>query len=329
MKIEICQNREKWDKYQKDQQNTSASLAPAEFLQSFDWGEFQKNTGKVVLRLDVQGEPIQGFEHKLGLGKYLYIPRLKISDIGLGDLVEYLKIKKYIFLRLEPITPFKLKAKSYKLQAIKNRQPKQTLILDLKHSEEELLSAMHAKTRYNIHVAEKHEIEVREEKNVEVFWKLNQETTSRDKFKSHDKKYYGDMLSMPACHQLVAYYQGQPIAANILIICGNTTTYLHGASSSSSRNLMAPYLLQWQGIKLAQKFGCTYYDFWGVAPRAEENMGQSTCFNNFCWEVNHRWTGVTRFKAGFGGKYREYPEGCDIILRSLLYKLYQLLKKFL
>jgi len=320
MKIEICTNNEEWVKGLKQQEN-------GEFLQSSDWGEFQTSIGNKAVRLVGEGWQVQGFEHDLGLGmKYLYVPRVRSSEFLVQSLKDFLNKQKYIFVRIEFVGNYELRTLNSEL--VKNRQPQQTLIIDLNKPEEELLNEMHSKTRYNIRLAEKSGVEIREEKDVEVFWKLNQETVSRDDFKSHGKDYYKKMLSLDIAHQLTAYYNGEPIASNILVACGETITYLHGASSNNSRNLMAPYLLQFTGMKLGKKLNCRYYDFWGIAPVvAKDEGGQSSCFHNLCWEVNHKWSGVTRFKAGFGGIVKVYPEACDIILKAFYYKLYKLVRK--
>lgn len=337
MVVKLCDNKAQWVQ-------APPSQSKLEFLQSWEWGEFQRSVGHGVLRLRLEEAggvvaQVQGFVHQLGPGlKYLYSPRCEVGvERYVDEICGYLKKFGFIFWRVEPLN--QLSTVSYLVYPIVNRQPQHTLIIDLQKSAEGLLSAMHPKTRYNIHLAEKKGVSVSLEKNAGVFWKLNVETTSRDAFKSHDKVYYERMLSSPLSYQLTAYLGDTPIASNIFINHGGTFTYLHGASSNTARNLMAPYLLQWEGIKMAKQLGCKYYDFWGVAPLVGDNSGDkrdtgdtiapTTCFHNYCWDVTHPWTGVTRFKAGFSGETKTYPQAQEIIFQPVIYKLYKLAKRFL
>ncbi len=337
MFIKVCDNKVDWGR-------ASLNEGKFEFLQSWEWGEFQGFVGHDVLRLQVEDAghiltQVQGFVHQLGPGlKYLYSPRCEIGDKQyVGEICDYLKKLGFIFWRVEPLD--QLSTISYLVSPTVNRQPQHTLIIDLRNSEEKLLNAMHSKTRYNIHLAEKKGVQVVEEKNSNVFWQLNTETTARDAFKSHNKIYYERMLSSSLSYQLTAYLGDTPIASNIFINHGGTFTYLHGASGNTARNLMAPYLLQWEGIKIAKQLGCKYYDFWGVAPLVGDNGGDkrdtgdtiapTTCFHNYCWDVTHPWTGVTRFKAGFSGEAKTYPQAQEVIFQPVKYKLYKLAKKFL
>ena len=327
MEIRICENRKEWDDWFLKQEH-------GEFLQSFDWGKFQGLAGKPVLRLQlVENNQVvwqgQGFEHKLGMGmKYLYMPRLQVEDLRFKNVCDFLKNEGFTFLRIESINAINLQSSILNLKFTHNRQPQTTLILDLTQPEESILGNMHSKTRYNINLSERKGVQIKIEKNIEVFWKLNQATTERDAFKSHDKEYYQKMLATNFCHQITAYYNYRPIASVILIVFGDTCTYLHGASANEYRNLMAPYLLQWEAIKFGKKLGCKFYDFWGISPKVQEGETE-TCFNGFCWKVDHKWTGVTRFKTGFGGVVREYPKAFDLVLNKWKYLIYKLIKKIL
>lgn len=321
MKLNICDNFEIYNQ-------GLSPLAKLEFLQSWKWGEFQNQIGNKAVRFLIEGKAVQGFEQKIGLNKkFLYLPRISSSELIIHSLVKNLKKSSYIFLRLEPLEAVsELKIKNYKL--VNNRQPKQTLILNISQLAENILAKMHPKTRYNIRLAEKKGVEIKQEKNGEIFWQLNLSTTERDGFKSHTKHYYEKMLAQENVYQLIAYYNQEPIASIILIVNDKVITYLHGASANKLRNLMAPYLLQWQGILLGKKLNCSFYDFWGIAPLIKNNQKeQVSSFNGFSWPVNHDWSGVTRFKVGFGGEYKEYSEAIEIPLKKYQYKIFNFLKK--
>lgn len=310
--------------------------AGTEFLQSFHWGEFQKAAGNNVLRLGIYNErklvhAIQAFVHDVGFGfRYLYIPRADISEDVIGVLKNYAQEHGFFCIRIEPVSKQVTNVNDRKMpgeaRPASNRQPQHTLVLNLLKDEEKLLSEMHEKTRYNIRLAVKKGVEIREGKNIDVFWELNKQTIERDTFKSHDKLYYEKMLQSPICHQLTAYYENKPIACNLYISFNRVCTYLHGASSNEFRNVMAPYVLQWTGIQFAKKFGCTAFDFWGIAPDMKKEHGDAMCLNGFCWDKNHKWSGVTRFKVGFGGTRKSYPDAYEIAVNEFKYKLFKLVK---
>lgn len=288
------------------------------FLQSKEWGDFQTAVGHRLFRFD----EIQGYEYRLWPGmRYVYVPRCNMKHETWSMLWDSLKKEGFAFARLEPIEEFH--ATGFMLHASENRQPQHTLLIDLSKTEEEILAGFHPKTRYNVHLAERHGVVVREEKNVEIFWKLHEETASRDKFRGHSKTYYEKMLAMPIAHQLTAYLGDVPIASHLLIVFGGKCTYLHGASSNEHRNLMAPYLLQWEGMKLGKYLGCRSYDMWGVAPPAQSGSS----FHGYTWDPTHPWSGITRFKAGFGGMPVSYPPAVDVILSPFRYRLYRFVRR--
>ena len=299
------------------------------FLQSAQWLDFQETMGHKTYRLGLSDEQnnlltICGvIKNPLPFHKnYFYCPRVpttkhELSIENLEFLIEKIKniVKKEnsIFLRLELLTEIRFSKLNFK--KVTSVQPWQTLVLDLTRSEDELLSDMHEKTRYNIRLAEKKNLILKNK--FEDFWRLMAETTERDKFSAHPEKHYRQMLdtisgdgkSGMRTELKVVYFGDTPLAAAIVGYFGDTATYIHGASSNENRNLMAPYFLHWEIIKEAKKLGYKYYDFWGI----DET----------------KWPGVTRFKKGFGGFEINYPDTFDLPIDKAWYKIYNLAKKLL
>jgi peptidoglycan pentaglycine glycine transferase (the first glycine) len=278
------------------------------FLQSWEWGEFQQSVGEKIERRRVEEGGSQSLWVRKQVpmfGEYWYAPRGpigKMDDVGGGAM----------FARIEPE---KLEMKARKSIDL---QPAVTSILDLSKSEEDLLAGMHHKTRYNIRLAERKGVEIDlEETDFDAVWKLFGETGVRGGFKLHSKKYYEKQLAALAhgeCRAFlgVAKFEGEAIAATIMIDFGDTRTYVHGASERTHRKLMAPALLHWRLIQDAKQRGFKWYDWWGVAPADAEN---------------HPWEGISRFKRGYGGEDVEYPGTHDVILKPLRYRLYTLARK--
>ncbi len=324
--------REQTDKHSWDE--TLIQRPEASFLHSFDWGQFQTQMGKRALRLVLtdQGQDvfIQGFHHSLPLKRtYLYIPRApRLSPHQQEELSTFAKKQGYDFIRIEP----KEKVLYPNTTFVAERQPQDTLMLDLTDSVETLLANMHSKTRYNIRLAEKKGVDVKREKHAEVFLSLHAQTTARDGFHGHSDAYYRAMIALPIVEQFTAYYNGVAIASNLCVIFGDTITYLHGTSGNDHREVMAPYLLQWIAMQYGKAQGCSLYDFWGVAPSAKKEDADSQTFHAYTWPSAHRFSGITRFKAGFGGQPVSYGQAQDIVIQPLPYFVYhgvRMLKTFI
>ncbi len=224
------------------------------------------------------------------------------------------KKKNAIFYRIDP--PI---SKSQKIphfyQNCPGFQPEHTLLIDLTKSEKEILAQMKQKGRYNIRLAEKKGVTIHKSNihHLSEFYKLLLETTLRDKFSPHGQDFYQTMLeSLPKNAELYfAQYQGRTLAGLIKTTFKDTATYYYGASSNSDRNLMAPYLLQWQVIKDCKAAGFKTYDFLGIAPEGIRS---------------HPWAGVTSFKTKFGGQRKNYAKAQETPFKKLLYWLYKIYK---
>jgi len=233
---------------------------------------------------------------------------------------EIARKEKSIFLKIDPLAHIPISGAPHPASGI---QPAETIVLDLvDHTEDELLAAMHEKTRYNIRLAERRGVIVgrgsleTKEKDFCIFLRLLQETAARDGFRTHPRGYYEKLLETQShdfSNELFfAEYNGEVLAAAIVNFYhpeagAASATYLHGASSGRHREVMAPHLLQWRIIREARRRGCAQYDLWGIDER--------------------RWPGVTRFKRGFGGRAIAYPRSADIVYRPLLYAAYRIARK--
>ncbi len=195
-------------------------------------------------------------------------------------------------------------------------QFRNTVLVNLRPSEEELLMAMHSKTRYNIRLAERRGVGVGEagEDELPQFYQLYAETSARDDFLIRPFAYYQDVwrtfLRGKLGKLFLAYYEEQCLAGLFLFRWGERAWYMYGASSDAERQRMPNHVLQWAAIKWARAQGCITYDLWG-APEAFD-------------ESDPLW-GVYRFKRGFGGQVVRYLGAYDYPVYPLLYRLFSTL----
>lgn len=303
-----------------------------EFLQSRQWLAFQKATGNDVVSFVMDGFSANGIFYMLPLvGKYLYIPKGPIfidATENMKKLLDLAKEQNVKWIRIEPEneTAFQeiQKASSYKIvPAPHDIQPKELLVMDITLDENALLSCMKSKTRYNIRLAEKRGVKVfatRDEKYKQAFFDLITATSDRKDISPHPRAYYEKFFEIfppEMCQLFIAEYDGEVLAANILILFEGRAIYLHGGSSDRHRDVMAPFLLQWKQICFAKQQGCREYDFGGVKilnQRLEKND----------------WSGITRFKQGFSPETvpTVYPGTFDIIIDSRVYFLYRTFRTF-
>jgi peptidoglycan pentaglycine glycine transferase (the first glycine) len=304
-----------------------------EFLQSDEWRRFQEATGKRTFCISPHPDPLpkkgEGefyfhasiVEHELPIaGKYFYIPRGPLGESKMEDVINLAKKEKANWIRID----MDYKNSEYKIEkAPHDMQPKEVFIIDITKSEEELLAEMKSKTRYNIKVAQKHNVKIivtdksqpDSQKYLEKFLELVKITAKRDGITPHSESYYRQMFEIIPAENLklyVAEYENKIIAANIVIYYGNTATYLHGASDNEDRNVMAPYLLQWQAILDAKKTGITKYDFGGVKTNDDSS-----------------WVGITKFKTGFSPETTpiEFLGSYDIVINPVKYYAYRIIQK--
>lgn len=304
-------------------------------LQSWEWGEFRKKTGLEVVRLgryvknklietaQITIHPIPFTNSAIG-----YLPKGRIpSQEMLEKLVELGKQFKCIFIKIEPNIE---KENKIALNIQPSPHPlftKYTFQLDLTPNEDQLLKNLHPKTRYNIKVAQKHGVVITEDnsdKTFKTYLDLLMETTKRQKFFAHNRKYHELMwetLRPPAegggqaltAHLLKAIYQGEILATWILFLLNDTLYYPYGASSNKFRNTMASNLMMWEAIRFGKNHGAKVFDMWGAL---EPNPSK-----------NDPWYGFHRFKEGYNAKLVEFVGSFDLVVNPTIYGLYNLVHK--
>jgi len=306
--LEEISNKQEWEKL-------TDGLAHARFTQSWAWGEYSEVIGEKVYRFAGEKGFAQVIERRLPMGfKLWYVPSgpAGFSENELGELARKADEAGAILLRFEPDAAPKIGKLATSVS------PEVTRVSNLTLTEDQLLSAMHQKTRYNLRLAEKKGVKIIESKDPEVWLKLMNETTTRDGFRAHPNSHYRKMIELGVVKLVVAEFEVQPLAALLATFYGDTVTYLHGASSNTHRELMAPYLLHWELMREAKRQGFAYYDWWGVNPSDESHRA-----------FKASWAGISRFKAGFGGEEVRLPGTYEIVTKPFWAFLYALRRRLL
>jgi lipid II:glycine glycyltransferase (peptidoglycan interpeptide bridge formation enzyme) len=304
------------------------------FLQSWAWGEFQRSLGRTIWRIGAfENDRLVGsalvIAHELLLGKtYLYCPRGPLADSPevltalLNELRRLGQQHGAMYIKIDPtlyhfLPDWQNVAPTYTIGT--TLQPEQTSVIDLAPSADTLLEGFHQKTRYNIRLAEKRGVRVRwgsSDDDVQIFIQLMHQTATRQGIRLHSDSYYTKLFAaLRTAHMaeiVLAEYEGAPCVANMVVWHSPTVTYLHGGSDERVKDVMAPYAVQWQTILRAKERGCHEYDLWGVAPEDASD---------------HRWSGVTRFKRGFNGRYVVFPPALNAILQPQWYQAYRWAKR--
>ncbi|MFA6249988.1 MAG: peptidoglycan bridge formation glycyltransferase FemA/FemB family protein [Candidatus Shapirobacteria bacterium] len=311
-------------------------------VQTWEWGDFQITQGHQVYRLGV-------FEKNKMISAYSLsfhrLPRLNFS-VGtilrgpMPDLEMLTNIQKIgrdenaLFIKLEPdvihqsFSDLGIGSVISPSPDLPNLvvSPKvafypHTYFVDLTKTENELIEALHSKTRYNIKVANRHGVKIREmttDQGFEIYLRLLFETTKRQGFYLHTPEYHQQLWQTLKASGMVkimiATYQDLALAAFMLFKQQDRLYYPYGASSDVHREVMAPTLLMWECLMLGKKLGCNTFDMWGsLGPNAQ---------------ATEPGFGFHRFKQGFGGQLSQYVGTYDLVIDPQKYQLYNLVDRW-
>jgi lipid II:glycine glycyltransferase (peptidoglycan interpeptide bridge formation enzyme) len=290
----------------------------------------------------------KGFARRLSI---LYSPKGPLLDWSdeplrnrvLNDLQSYAKKQGAIFMKMDPdvvlgtgVSDGEAKVNDQRGQTVMSElgrrgwqyssdqiQFKNTVLIDLTPSEDEMLARMKQKTRYNIRLAEKKGVALRIgiREDFSMLYRMYAETSVRDGFVIRDEGYYrtvwetfmqenrgiSEAGNLPACEPIIAEVDGEPVAAIFVFYFARRAYYVYGMSRNAHREKMPTYLLQWEAMKRARAKSCTIYDLWG-APEVFD-------------ESDSMW-GVYRFKEGLGGQVILTLGAWDFAPSPFWYKIY-------
>lgn len=329
---------------EKDKWNAFVAQNPFfHILQTWEWGEVKRGKSWKVLRLGVfhknqQMAAAQILIRHLPLHLRLYYcPYGPVIDWEMPygeEVLENIKTyltdlsdNRHLFLKIEP-TLTNEQAKQWKIDKMLKKigfkrvnpsiQPQHTTIVDLKKTEEELLSTFEKDTRYSIRRAYKEEVEVKEFKNplnnqpLKEFYSLYQKTAKRGKFPGRSWSHFARLWEEMCPHQVRCYqawFKNKLLAAALVLTLGHKAYLVYAGSvrEEEYKNKFPTYLLQWETMRSLKKEGFLSYDLWGVIPEIEKD---------------HPWAGISLFKRGFRGKEVNYLGSFDLPL-SPFYRPYQ------
>lgn len=322
-------------------------LPYAHVLQSWEWGEFKRDTGRwTPLRLAFErgGQVIAMaslLTRKMGPLKVVYVskgPAMDYRDVELagqvlGELERRARRFGVVWLKIDPdviaatglpnspndqsreagrAVEATLRKRGWRFSD-SQVQFRNTLTINLSQSEDGILAAMSGNTRRKIRVAGKKGIVIRQATvdDLPLLYRLYQITGERDKFLIRPFDYYRraweQFMRAGLAQAFIAEYEGAAIAHVILFHFGRKCWYFYGASSNEERARMPNYALQWEAIKWAKAQGYAIYDMWG----APDTLDASDSL----------W-GVYQFKRGFRGQLTRHIGAWDFAYHPTLYYIY-------
>ncbi|MBR2994909.1 peptidoglycan bridge formation glycyltransferase FemA/FemB family protein [Candidatus Saccharibacteria bacterium] len=316
-------NRNDWDEFIK-------SHSESNFLQSWDFYEFHVMRGKKVVRRLMMDDgkvvgAYAGVVETAKRGTYLAIAGGPIIDwknkkavkAVFDDIREQGKKANCTFVRVRPQLELSDKSLALMKELGLKRAPMYLSVefagvLNLEHSEEEILAGASQGFRRKLRKASKNDIEITAETSdaaIQEFCHLEKLHAKRQKYVAFSNDYLKKQFEAFRANDEVIIYtakkDGETLAQNFMIFYGPEASYHYGVSSELGTKYSAAPLLHMEAMREARKRGCVRYNLWGIV---EPN------------ETSHRFYGVSEFKRSFGCEELRYTPAHDMILKPLAYQ---------
>lgn len=280
----------------------------ANFMEGIGWSAEKVGTTQLFIKkMAILNHSIIKIQHPVG-------------PFNFDNIEKIAKENKALFTLIEP-HPYQFDQQALEKNGYRKSHLKithtATELIDLRPDENTIFNSFSENARRNIKKAQKNNLQIKHvylEKEADntyftAFFDLLINVGKIKKFYIPD--YHEMFTKMKAFKNITllsfAYKDEKPIAAVWYAIKNNQIWYLHTGITPEGYQLLANYLLVWEGIKEAKKNNCVVFDFEALYdPRYKSDQ--------------KAWIGFTEFKKRFHGEIVAYP-GPWIKIYSLPYRL--------
>ena len=320
--IRTAESKSEWDTF-------VSSHPEANFLHSWQWGEFHASRGRVIIRRCVYDgdtlmgvytghiEPARrGIHMEIVGGPIIDWHSKAMVDLIFADIKQVALEHSCVYVRIRP----QLEDTPKHRDLFKNHGCKKAPmylsvefagILDLTKPEEDILEGMRPRLRRALRKAEKNNITVESSTDPQAmkeFYRIQLQTAGRHQFIAFSEDFLTKQFNAFAADKSAVLYtakfEGETLAQNFMIFYGNEASYHYGVSTELGTKMSSAPLLHMQAMRDARERGITRYNFWGIV---DEN------------DTKHRFYGVSVFKRGFGVDELRYVPAHDLIIKPSAY----------
>ncbi len=299
---EYTPDEQSWDNLLLDQGGTP------HYMQSSAWGESKAHSqwpvSRLVVHLNDRVLPIQVFSRTVpGLGRLHYAPEVSgitkasIPAVTTQILSQY---NKGMVFKLELYQPYdddliEAFQKNGWLRA-NSVQHRDTVIVDLSGSEEDLFARLKKRARYEVRVAQRNNVRVEKveinQDRLNLLAELMGITAKRSgaffRKDTYTNKYWHAFARRNQGSLYFAWHDMDLLAGAYVASYGKNAWYKDGGSVRHKSNLMGPRYLQWEIMRDLQSQAVKQYDLSGIP--ATEDVEKSSM------------KGLYVFKTGFSNE---------------------------
>jgi len=275
--------------------------------QTREWGTYLQRIGWDIE--EVSGTYI--FIHTIPLLKRSVIKvQHPLPEYPLNELEQIAQKYKALFVLIEPHSfaydEASLTSHGYRRSYMRYAHTA-TIKIDLRKSDNELFSSFSENAKRNIRKAQKNKIIIKEvwfkdDKNdyyFNKFYSLLMQLSKKKKFYSPSfSEYHKKMAAFKDSSVMLFAYEKndkEPIAVVWYASYGKITTYMQTGITQRGYDLLANYILVWEGLLLAKRRGQQIFDFESIYDARYPGE-------------NKKWKGYSDFKKRFHGTIIEYPD---------------------